>query len=348
MKGLKFTKQNLDDLKPAEREYFVWSIDLPGFGCRISPSGHRSWVVQFRLAAGRSIRRTIGNVKVVPISIAEPRAQELLAAAKVRKVDLDAEEKADTLARIRRRDTTVGSVARAYLAEPETRAKRSYREIERYLVTVWAGIADVDAEECSRHDLIPTLRKIATERGAVTANRAKACLSACFVWAIRHGVLRRDSTPPTRYLPVLGREAEGAGVVARGARPGLEGRAGGQRDLRRHGQTPDPERLQEVRDRANSRGPEIDLGRAVLEIPGSRTKNSLPLVVPLPPAAVAIMANTPRMSTARCSPGSGAGRTQGTLDDLIGSRRGSIHDIRRSRSAPVCASTWPRTGTWSS
>lgn len=31
MKGLKFTK-DLDELKPTDREYYVWSQDLPGFG----------------------------------------------------------------------------------------------------------------------------------------------------------------------------------------------------------------------------------------------------------------------------------------------------------------------------
>ena len=334
MRGLKFTKQNLDELKPSDREYFVWSSDLPGFGCRISPSGHRSWIVQFRLADGRSLRRTIGNLKVVPISIAEPRARELLAAAKVHKVDLVAQEKADALARIRRRDTTVGSIARAYLAEPEHQAKRSYGEIERYLQSVWQGIHDLDAEECSRHDLIPALRKIATERGSVTANRAKASLSAMFVWAIRHGILRRDNSP-TAFLPSWEERAreralslEELGLVWAAA-PLVNPTFGKMlRLLILTGC-----RKSEVSDLSWD---EVDLGRAVLELPGSRTKNALPLAVPLAPAAVAILASVPKMSTSAVFTGFRSwSHSKARLDDLLGIPAWMVHDLRRS-----CATGW--------
>ena len=190
MRGLKFTKSNLDELKPAEREYFAWSVDLPGFGVRVLPSGKRSWCVQFRVADGKTVRRTIGSTRVVPATMAEQRAQQLLAMAKVHKVDLVAQEKADALARIRRRDTTIGSDRRCLPGRARVRARRSIAETRRYLEVVWADCRDLDAETCTRHDLLPTLRRIAAERGAVTANRAKASLSAMFTWAIKHGLLQ--------------------------------------------------------------------------------------------------------------------------------------------------------------
>ena len=65
MRGLKFTRQNLDELKPnPDREYFVWSADLPGFGMRIMPSGKRSYIVQFRIANGKTVRKTIGSTRI--------------------------------------------------------------------------------------------------------------------------------------------------------------------------------------------------------------------------------------------------------------------------------------------
>ncbi len=76
---------------------------------------------------------------------------------------------------------------------------------------------------------------------------------------------------------------------------------------------------------------EIDLARAVIEIPGERTKNGLPLVVPLPPVAVAILAGVPRMSTARVFSGFRAWCwAKGKLDDLVQIPAWVVHDIRRS------------------
>ena len=200
MRGLKFTKANLDALKSADREYFVWSVDLPGFGVRVLPSGKRSWVVQFRDATARTIRRTIGSTKVVPVTLATERAQELLAAARVYGVDLVEQERADARARAKRRDSTLGKIIDAYLAEAQIRNRRSVAETVRYLESAWRPVHDLDGEECTRHDLIPTLRRIAAERGAVSANRARGALSAMFTYAIRQGWLKRDNSP-TAYLP---------------------------------------------------------------------------------------------------------------------------------------------------
>jgi hypothetical protein len=71
---MRFTKDAIAALKPAHREYFAWSVDLPGFGVRILPSGKKSWLVQFRDGRGVSCRRTIGDLRVVPLALATERA----------------------------------------------------------------------------------------------------------------------------------------------------------------------------------------------------------------------------------------------------------------------------------
>jgi integrase len=329
MRGLKFTLANLAELKPAEKEYFVWSADLPGFGVRVLPSGKRSWLVQFRIGDGRSIRKTIGSTRVVPLTMATERAQQLLAHAKVHGVDLAAQERADALARLKRRDSRLGSIVGAYLAEPETRAKRSFGEIERYLQSVWRDAHGLDAEEMSRHDLVPLLREIATERGSTSANRAKASLSAMFVWAIRHGLLRRDNSP-TAFLPTWDEKPreralslEELAQVWRAA-PLVNEQFG--RMLRLLVLTGC--RRSEISDLAWS---EIDFARGVIELPGSRCKNGLPLVVPLAPAAVSILAGVPRMSTSGVFIGFRSwSHAKIKLDDMLGLAAWTIHDLRRS------------------
>ena len=329
MRGLKFTAANLAELKSAEREYFAWSQDLPGFGIRILPSGKRSWIVQFRLADGKTVRRTIGSTKVVPATMAEARAQQLLAHARVHRIDLAAQEKADALAKIRRRNTTIGGIASAYLSEPAVRARRSFAETKRYLEVVWRDVREFDAESVDRHALIPVLRQIASARGGVTANRARASLSSMFTWAITHGLLRRDNSP-TAFLPSWAEQARSRALAIEelaqvwGAAPAINEVFG--RMIRLLALTGC--RRSEISDLEWT---EIDFARAVIELPGSRTKNSLAHTVPLAPVALEILADVPRRSTARVFSGFRSWSwAKARLDALVSLPAWTVHDIRRS------------------
>lgn len=53
MTGKRLTKQIVDDLAPRDTDYVVWCGKLPGFGCRVRPSGHKSFIVMYR-AGGRN------------------------------------------------------------------------------------------------------------------------------------------------------------------------------------------------------------------------------------------------------------------------------------------------------
>jgi hypothetical protein len=129
MRGLKFSKDNIAALKASEREYFAWSVDLPGFGIRVLPSGKKSWLVQFRDGRGVSCRRTIGDLRVVPITLATERAQQLLAQAKVYGVDLVAVEKADARARLMAKDRTVGAAIAAEVSDDDRAILRLHQNL---------------------------------------------------------------------------------------------------------------------------------------------------------------------------------------------------------------------------
>ena len=111
-----------------------------------------------------------------------------------------AEEREASTKRSRDAEKSVGAMVAAYLSEPEVRRRRSFAETKRYLEVHWKSVHGMSAETVSRHDLIPVLRQIATERGEVSANRARSALSGLFAWAIEHGQLRRETTP-TLHLP---------------------------------------------------------------------------------------------------------------------------------------------------
>ena len=131
--SIRFTKANIDALDaPPKGEIFAWCSDKPGWGVRILASGRKSWVVQYRDPDGKSRRHTIGDLRIVPITLAEQRASEILSHAKLGR-DLLAEEKAASTKRSRDAEKSVGAMAAAYLSEPEVRRRRSFSETKRYL-----------------------------------------------------------------------------------------------------------------------------------------------------------------------------------------------------------------------
>ena len=78
MRNLKLSQSAIAALvPPVQGETYGWfTAEMPGFGIRVSASGHRSWVVQFRID-GRSIRKTVGDVRILTIPEARARAREI-------------------------------------------------------------------------------------------------------------------------------------------------------------------------------------------------------------------------------------------------------------------------------
>jgi integrase len=249
-------------------------------------------------------------------------------------VDLVRQEKLEARARLLRREKTIKGAVDAYLAEAETRAKKSYKEIRRYLVSAWAEIHELDGESVTHRDLIAPLRRIAEKHGKTTANRAKASLSAAFVWSVRNGLLHRDSNPCTFLRSWEEKPRDRVLSVEELAQIWIASEQVNEtfgRMLRLLILTGC--RRSEIADLSWQ---EIDFAGRVIKLPAERVKNGRAHVVPLAPAAMAILASTPRLSTHRCfvnfSSWSWAAKR---LNDLIGLKAWVVHDIRRS-----CATHW--------
>jgi integrase len=327
---IKFTKANIEALEPPPKgEIFAWCEDKPGWGVRIMASGRKSWIVQFRDRAGKSKRHTIGDLRIVPLTLAEQRASELLAHAKLGK-DLLAEEAAAKERRRSNAEKSVGAMVSAYLAEPEVKRRRSYVEAKRYLELHWKQVHGESAETISRHELTPILRQIASERGPIAANRARSALSGMLSHAIVHGWLKRD-TNPTQFLPKWAETSrervlplEELGAVWRAA-PEVNPTFGSIiRLLVLTGC-----RKSEI---ADLRWSEVDLDEAVIRLPGSRTKNKRPHVVPLVPVAVEVLKAVPRVSDHLVFVGVGSWSWPKTALDGLAKLKEPwvIHDVRRS------------------
>lgn len=78
----KITKRNVDEFLPASCDRFLWDTELKGFGLKVTPTGRKVYVVQYRSGGGRSgpLRRyTIGTHGAWTPGAARKKAFSLLA-----------------------------------------------------------------------------------------------------------------------------------------------------------------------------------------------------------------------------------------------------------------------------
>ncbi len=80
----KLSKRAVDAAMPETARYIVWDSDLAGFGLRVEPSGHKTFVARYRAGGGRIgvLRQTmIGRYGTVTPDEARAAARRLLGAA---------------------------------------------------------------------------------------------------------------------------------------------------------------------------------------------------------------------------------------------------------------------------
>jgi integrase len=88
----------------------------------------------------------------------------------------------------------MGAILPAYLGRQRGHLRpRSYIECERHLLKNCKPLLGLPLAKIDRRTVAARISDIANTRGAVSANRARAALSAFFSWTMREGLL--DSNP---------------------------------------------------------------------------------------------------------------------------------------------------------
>jgi integrase len=102
----------------------------------------------------------------------------------------DGKDPADEKKQTRLRDAdTLRRWAEEYLVHAKRKQRpKTYTETERYLLIVWKPLHSSSMFAVKRRDIAVNVATIETERGAVSAARARSKLSAMFNWAIREGL----------------------------------------------------------------------------------------------------------------------------------------------------------------
>lgn len=189
---------------PPQGNRIVYDDEIKGFGVRITASGARAFVINYRIN-GRERRGTIGSYPDWSVEAARVEAKEWK-----RDIDrgIDPLEERET----KRGAPTVADLCARYLEDyfPRIRpsSQKRYREIIKADIKPRLGhkkVADV------RHGDIVDLHRAITKRGApIRANRVAALLSRMFSLAVRpweyrpdnpvKGLERNPENRRTRYL----------------------------------------------------------------------------------------------------------------------------------------------------
>jgi integrase len=314
-------------LEPGVRERTFWDDAIPGFGVRLRASGAASYIVQFDIA-GKSRKVTLGPLALVSLGAARAKAKETLA-----KVKLGHDPAADRQAQRLASRETFGSFLPTYLAGKQAELRKgSQVQLAHRLNGLAEPLHALPVSTIDRRAISGLLATVATASGSSAALNLHSGLCGYFEWLFCQGLVD-DNVMLAIKRPAAGKKRErvltddelralwrALGDDDYGAIVRLLVYTGCRRD--EIGSLP---------------WSEVDLERAVIEIPAARMKGKKPHVVMLSPAALAVLQRRSRDGRAHVF-GQGAGGfnswsgARRALDARLGGSRPdwTLHDLRRT------------------
>ncbi|HUB46551.1 MAG TPA: tyrosine-type recombinase/integrase [Acetobacteraceae bacterium] len=299
----KLTQLAVDEIaapKAGRVEYF--DKNLPGFGLRIADSGHKSWVVMYRLPGNPKIRRyTIAFAKFPKVADARDEARRIMQKAE------HGEDPAKVEAP-KQRDTVKRLVEQFIDRYAKTR-NRSWEQIkqllDRHIVSRWG---DREAASITGRDVRELLDELNNKGSPIASNRTLAHGRKMYNWAVAEEIL---ATNPFAGVQPRGTETERDRVLQDDelirlwrAADRKGGTVGGflkmliltaqRRDEVAGMRWVDIDFDRTVVEAQDER--EIEVGKAVVwTLPREMTKGDRSHEVPLSPQAVAVLKSLPRI-----------------------------------------------------
>ena len=174
---LTLTKRTLDALEPEDKSWIAWDDRLVGFGCRVQPSGTKSFIVNYRSGDGGrkapNKRVVIGRHGRVGPDEARRKARDML--GQVARGEDPAGERAEA-----RGVPTLAEAFETYIKANPNRAARTvklYRQILRGKLGDWTW-RPLDA--ITRQDVEDRFNRITARHGWATGNQAMSMLRSVY------------------------------------------------------------------------------------------------------------------------------------------------------------------------
>jgi integrase len=207
----KITKRTVDAAEPKSgSRYYVWDIEIKGFGLLVLPTGIKSYIFQYRTAEGKERRATIGKHGSLTPDEARDKADQMRRAVRDGRDPL--EEK-----RERQKATTISEVLDAYLVSEAFKGKAAGTRVtdkgrinrhlrpllgKAHVDTLKPGDIDRayaairDGKTAIREKMGP--RALARVRGGEGAARKSVrLLRSTLAWALREGIVKTN--PASTY-----------------------------------------------------------------------------------------------------------------------------------------------------
>lgn len=331
---MKFTQATIAKFKLPEGkvDHIEFDDGMPGFGLRVRNGGkreHRTYILQYKIGP-KQRRMTLGNVAKIDLNEAQRRARKIF--GRIAEGKDPANEKA-----VARTDAshTFDAIASEFLRVQQAKLKpRTFMETQRFLQKHWKPLHRLALTSISRARVAAQLRVIARDHGLVSADRARAALSAFFSWAMGEGLAEAN--------PVIGTNKAAGEIKARDRVLTDKELATVWNGLPEN----DYGRIVRLliltgcrRDEIGSlRWSEIGKEARLIALPGERTKNGRVHDVPLSKAALEIIDSIPRRINRDFVFGEGKGgfsgwsKAKAALDAQLGLKPWRLHDLRRTAS----------------
>lgn len=198
------TKRVVDALKPAASDLFTWDDEVRGFGLKITPTGRRVYVAQYRPAGGR--RSTTKRVTLGEHGTITPEQARILAKQQLARVTQGHDPAAER--RAARAGSTVREFGEIYLADVRIRRKpRTAAEYARlWEKHVLPALGSKPVATVSTIEVRRVHRSL--HKTPYVANRVVALLGSFFTFAEKEGVRSPHDNPAHRIelYPEEGRE----------------------------------------------------------------------------------------------------------------------------------------------
>ena len=309
-------------------EHIEFDDEMHGFGLRIRKGAngeHRTLIAQYKIGA-KHRRITLGNVAKVNFEHARREAKKIFGRV------ANEEDPATDRAKARKvASHTFDAAIKKYLEAKRGELRPSTLEqVTHHLETVWRPLHSLALGSISRAHVAPVVSAIAKERGPVAANRARANLSAFFHWAIGEGLCDNNPVVGTNKQTENG-PGDRALSMAEAAHVWLA--------------APDNDYGRIVRlllltgcrrdEIGGLRWSEVDLNARTITLPGERTKNGRPHVIPLSEPAMALLGAVNRRADRDPVFGLGDGgfsgwsKSKAALEVKL-AEEWTLHDLRRT------------------